>query len=127
MLPLLLLAHFLFLTGANCVPGGIYNGTWHNYTTAIPANSSINPLSSMINDINCNLPWYMAFILLLFYVGLYILFNEVPDRKKFMVIALIPMIISWIMITFSWADPVLGDVTTAIFIVVSVLVYITGG
>ena len=107
-----------------CIQGGLINGVWTPYNTSI---STSDPLGSMIKGINCGLPWFMMFVLILIYVALYILFHEVPGRKKFITMTLVPMVISWIMIGFSWAPSVMGDATTAIFIITTGLVFLTGG
>jgi len=108
---------------------GLVNGIWLPWNTTITTSNSVGStaLTSMLNDIFTCLPWETTFIIVLFYIALYILFSQVPGRRKFIVNTLVPMIIAWIFVYFGWIVSGVADATTGIFIVTTFFVILTKG
>ena len=99
----------------------IVNGTWVNWTT--PTRANFTTIASTISN---NLPWFWTAFLALTYFALFIIFDAEQGRKKFIVITVIPMVMSWIMVSFGLITPVIVDATTGIAILVTAFTLATG-
>lgn len=100
--------------------------------TRVPWNVSITNASqgftALTKMVSWNLPWFWSFIMIMFYISLYIIFRPIPGRKKFIFMTLIPMVIAWIgFISYGLLPSTIGDLTTAVFLLTTFFVFLTGG
>jgi hypothetical protein len=75
-------------------------GPW-NVTCSTANSTGGNLVGCIPNVIIWNLPWWPAYILLIFYIALLIQFREDDTKGKYVLVTFLGMIMSWLMLMFS--------------------------
>lgn len=71
-----------------------------NVTVNATNSTGGNLVGSIPHSIIWNLPWWPAYITIIFYIALLILFSKEPGKDKLVLITFLGMIFSWLMLMF---------------------------
>jgi ABC-type multidrug transport system permease subunit len=89
------------------------------------ANASATLPGALTHTIASNLPWWFPGLTVVFAIALWIMFSNDPGKEKFLYIAFLSMIFSWLLRMFTLVSTTIPTMWTGLFIAVTVWYLIT--